>query len=276
MNKFLINCHLQMIELEGELTATICTSCCDQLNQLLKFKEQLIENNKQFQLNFYAAERIKNKIIGKISEVNDINTTSNLKRKLDEKEEEKCSKKFKKDEIEEIENNLIKIIDIINVKEEIITEDAKFEDFFEVSDELITEGGSSPFKEQNSPAKVEESPKKIQCELCKKLFSKPSYLLQHKKIAHENLNFRCKKCGKKFPTKQKLSEHAARHLDGAKTFHCTICSKSFFHNFDLKRHFQTHSKNFQFECSLCYKGFPRKDHLNKHMNVHFKSVNNVN
>ncbi|XP_070503003.1 uncharacterized protein [Chironomus tepperi] len=110
--------------------------------------------------------------------------------------------------------------------------------------------------------------RKIQCQFCPRKFKQHRHLAQHMTAQHsKDRNFRCDKCGKKFPDKKSLSYHLMRHA-ADKPFECYKCNKSYYSKIDWKRHVTRHDNMFNFNCPLCKRGFNRADHYQKHMYRH--------
>ena len=79
---------------------------------------------------------------------------------------------------------------------------------------------------------------KEKCDLCESQFSKPIYLLRHKKNEHGNItNFRCASCPKSFEKIFLLNRHIQTHLPySEKPFKCDICEKRFFKRYLRNAH----------------------------------------
>lgn len=77
-----------------------------------------------------------------------------------------------------------------------------------------------------------------------------------------------KTCGKRFPTRSKMTHHARCHKEARKF--CTLCDAGFYYEKDLKRHMKTHlPRDKHLVCNnICCpyrdKPFARKDHLERH------------
>ncbi|KAL7043435.1 hypothetical protein ACKWTF_001498 [Chironomus riparius] len=119
---------------------------------------------------------------------------------------------------------------------------------------------------------IKEEQSKIQCQMCPRAFNLRCHLTQHMNIVHSgNRNFKCTKCGKKYPSQELLNQHMEKHL-GDKPFRCSKCVKSYNNKVDLKRHFKTHEEIRDYICNMCGGGFVRSDHLEKHLLVHQRQI----
>lgn len=77
-----------------------------------------------------------------------------------------------------------------------------------------------------------------------------------------DLNYKCERCGLRYDTAQKLSNHSRSHTQA---YTCKKCKKSF----KVKNNFDQHQCRYQ--CGVCEKSFVRRDNLNQHINyVHSK------
>ncbi|CAH0554532.1 unnamed protein product [Brassicogethes aeneus] len=113
-----------------------------------------------------------------------------------------------------------------------------------------------------------EKPTVFDCEVCSKTFSKGSYLTQHRKACHSgDKPFKCKKCGKRFSSKEECDVHYQKHM-GSKQFQCKFCEKQFNYKIDIRRHESLHTGQKPYACSVCAKGFDRRDHMRRHELIH--------
>lgn len=150
--------------------------------------------------------------------------------------------------------------------------------------------------------------RKHKCQLCDKLFEKPSKLVRHLNSSVHNIAlkpFECLECHQRFATEQLLTRHGvlhsslitptvpverhvcivcskefpcheakASHLKSHKLeleqmeFQCVLCPKIFKKINDLTRHSKTHMENRQHKCNVCNKLFARGSYLIDHLNQH--------
>ncbi|KAL7033469.1 hypothetical protein ACKWTF_007598 [Chironomus riparius] len=75
----------------------------------------------------------------------------------------------------------------------------------------------------------------------------------------------CDVCKKVFKRKEFLMQHLKSHI-GLRPFKCeeSQCNKSFSRKEHLLRHISSHTGKKEFTCNICNKLFSRKDNLNKH------------
>lgn len=105
-----------------------------------------------------------------------------------------------------------------------------------------------------------------QCSICKKRFTRSSYVKIHMKIHRQEKLFKCLECKNVFPEKQKLFEHITVVHRNLKVFKCDydLCRYFTKRSNDLKRHKLSHTRKFLFKCKKCVKAFPEKGDLNRH------------
>ncbi|KAF2163982.1 hypothetical protein M409DRAFT_57084 [Zasmidium cellare ATCC 36951] len=82
--------------------------------------------------------------------------------------------------------------------------------------------------------------------------------------------FLCETCGKAHDSKSERDHHARNHDPSKRTKLCSICSKPFLFDKDVKRHMKTHEKERHIfcnyiDCPFRHKGFKRRDHLVRHV-----------
>ena len=114
------------------------------------------------------------------------------------------------------------------------------------------------------------------CEICGRGFYKPYYLKRHL-LLHENQTEEtcfCNKCGKMFQKESVLITHMRLHM-GLDPYPCTLCSKTFRHSSNLKRHLKSHVDGTEetavvhsYYCHLCGKGYTARASLHVHLNTH--------
>lgn len=85
-------------------------------------------------------------------------------------------------------------------------------------------------------------PKKYRCDAegCKKAYSRPCLLEQHKRTHSNSRPFVCEECGKGFFRETHLKVHVWIHAPD-KPLKCSVCDKGFITNQQLGRHLKTHT-----------------------------------
>ncbi|KAK6627413.1 hypothetical protein RUM44_009890 [Polyplax serrata] len=106
------------------------------------------------------------------------------------------------------------------------------------------------------------------CQYCGKQFKNLTNLTVHIKICSGDLKFCCDKCDKKFPIRSLLKRHISIRHNSEYLFVCSICSKGFGKNSDLRTHMRSHSDKKPFRCSKCNNCYKSLSNLNQHMKVH--------
>ena len=115
----------------------------------------------------------------------------------------------------------------------------------------------------------EEVPKPF-CGICQIEFSKNEQLTDHlNKINHK---VSCDRCGQLFALEKYLKRHKKSCQLKEKSLTCSICTKKFMDETNLRRHLLTHGSSENFNCEFCHKKFNRKDNLHRHKKVHMDST----
>lgn len=102
------------------------------------------------------------------------------------------------------------------------------------------------------------------CRYCQQLFDSKIQRQNHEKNVHPKTDVLCDICGqvtdvRRYPNHMKVHIHF-------RNFECTICSKRFKDNYDLKRHITTvHEHTSDFVCDICDKRLRSKKSMRKHM-----------
>ena len=107
------------------------------------------------------------------------------------------------------------------------------------------------------------------CDICKKVFSTPINLRNHKLTIHEHsFPFKCphQNCNKMYSIATRLKVHMRTHLD-KKPYVCETCGKSFVEKGNLKTHIKFHSSQRPFKCNLCNKSYKTNGHLKDHIDI---------
>lgn len=104
----------------------------------------------------------------------------------------------------------------------------------------------------NKPEK--DKCKKFACEICKKMFLRPSALKVHMRIHNGVKPFQCTQCPRTFTQSGNLTVHLRKH-SGERPFACTICLKRFSQSNSLRVHIRRHTGEKPYQCRECKKRF---------------------
>ena len=114
--------------------------------------------------------------------------------------------------------------------------------------------------------------KKLECEVCAKVFKKVSHKKQHYLQHHYEASFTCEVCHKNFGRKDTMLSHMAS-VHSEKTFFCAHCDSEFSRKSNLMRHYEKfHSKNKSPEqcCDYCGDTFATLRLMQKHKRQYHK------
>ena len=106
-----------------------------------------------------------------------------------------------------------------------------------------------------------------QCDICEKVFTASSSLIDHKRIHLGIRPYKCNVCGKTFTQSKTLEQHNRTHT-GEKPYECDQCNKKFTQRSGLIRHKLSHAGIKPFKCEICHKAFTRSTTLIEHMRKH--------
>ena len=110
------------------------------------------------------------------------------------------------------------------------------------------------------PENLTKLPGKHQCEVCHKMFKRPSVLAIHMLTHTKEKPFKCDVCEKRFSQKNNLKVHLRIHT-GEMPFQCEICGKGFSLKCNYEEHTRTHTNERPFHCELCDKSYQSKKML---------------
>lgn len=161
----------------------------------------------------------------------------------------------------------------------------------DVAKKQLNQLTSYNIKKEQKPESDTEKPSDLNltvCDVCKKIFKRKEFLMQHLK-SHIGLRpFKCDDpgCNKSFSRKEHLLRHVVSHT-GQKMFNCDVCKKLFSRKDNLNKHrrwdieiildekeisnifhFRIHPESGQqsvrHSCPNCNKGFSHRAQLAKH------------
>ena len=107
-----------------------------------------------------------------------------------------------------------------------------------------------------------------ECNICEKVFNKPSDLARHMRTHTKEKPYECDVCEMKFRQSSDLKSHMRIHTN-EKPYECDVCEKRFRTSSDLKSHKRIHTNEKPYECDVCEKRFTTSSNLQRHArNVH--------
>ena len=147
---------------------------------------------------------------------------------------------------------------------------------------------SKPIKSEkaplHSPVKIKTEkpfyhsdvpPNRLQCDHCKKTFTKKEKLRKHLK-KHKD-EFLCEICGATVRKQANVEKHIEQHVksalndstdDSCKKHICSHCGLSLNGKVELQSHLFLHTGEKPYECTMCNKTFTRQKSLAKHLRKH--------
>ncbi|KAK0091934.1 hypothetical protein PV326_002495 [Microctonus aethiopoides] len=118
--------------------------------------------------------------------------------------------------------------------------------------------------------------KKFQCDKCdKSFFQRCNYLKHYKHIHSEKIIYKCTHCPTEFTSESVFNKHIETHTNSQKVpqFSCTLCTKSFISQYQLKRHMGTSHSGFIYRCPYCIMTAKHRHSMRRHFERQHKSFN---
>lgn len=130
----------------------------------------------------------------------------------------------------------------------------------------------APENPSNDSPKTQEKkravpPRKHECSVCNKTFTRKSNLVDHLRL-HANMRpYECEICHATFVQTGNLRAHMRIHTK-ERPYECNICGKTYNQSGALKVHIRVHTNERNFKCETCGKAFTNASDRNKHSRVH--------
>ncbi|KYM95201.1 Zinc finger protein Xfin, partial [Cyphomyrmex costatus] len=108
----------------------------------------------------------------------------------------------------------------------------------------------------------------VVCGICDKTCRNSHSLYTHQKHAHYKAKYECPLCHRRLVTKQNLDQHVLTQHEKKEKSVCEQCGKTFFENYDLRKHMRSHTGDKPYNCMVCGRAFARHCNLSQHLLLH--------
>lgn len=120
----------------------------------------------------------------------------------------------------------------------------------------------------NNQFKIRQNGKHI-CGVCKKEFNQSGHLDTHIKLKHSNIKpYHCNHpgCKKSFAVRWALRSHKKNHEE--KQYNCNYCDKKFHQKVQMETHIKYVHFGIAYKCEICDKKFENPYTLKYHFKIH--------
>lgn len=108
----------------------------------------------------------------------------------------------------------------------------------------------------------------VMCDVCGKTCRNSHSLYTHQKHAHYKAKYECPLCHRRLVTQENLDQHVLTQHERREKYMCEECGKTFFENYDLRKHMRIHTGDKPYNCTVCGKAFARHSSLRQHLLLH--------